>query len=473
MGRCLFPVQVARRNALSYNTQLSRGALGFRTRKLVDCMGEEYKELDGFHKRFEFDSSDPVQSVSGYLCDVVTVPCGKCVECLKNRRNDFALRVYREAQKYGSMSFVTLTYDNTSYPIAMRLIVTDRETGEISSVETARCIERNPKSVGDLSRFKVDLIRQKINDQKAGRSPRYVYFDAPFFDIDEQGRFDYKFQFTPSLCARDVQLWLKRARVRYEREYKVKLPNFSYACCGEYGPNTCRPHYHILFMGLPKLAVDRLAYDWQQTFGFTYVEHVKCVNDDGSDGFLRAARYVGKYVSKGSFECYSNRQKDTKSMRLLCSKHLGTELPSHLVSYFRCYDLYGEYDINTLELSKGGKLSSEHLKVLYNEVLKRSKFTFGEFTYQLPNVIKKKLWYEKTASGSFTASAVRKAFSAFAQVDFVQDLARKFSQNCSDFDSREFLSLVTEYESTKASNSAIAEHCGKVAYQKSLFSSIF
>lgn len=46
----------------------------------------------------------------------------------------------------------------------------------------------------------------------------------------------------PSLCKRDVQLFMKRLRKKLNKEIRFYL-------CGEYGENTHRPHYHAIIFG--------------------------------------------------------------------------------------------------------------------------------------------------------------------------------------------------------------------------------
>ena len=66
-----------------------------------------------------------------FACDEVTVPCGHCIECLKKRQNDLATRCIREAERRGSMHFVTLTYEDKYLPLSCSLEVINKDTGEI------------------------------------------------------------------------------------------------------------------------------------------------------------------------------------------------------------------------------------------------------------------------------------------------------------------------------------------------------
>lgn len=46
----------------------------------------------------------------------VTVPCGKCISCLSNRRVDWSFRLQQEWKHSKSASFLTLTYDRKHMP---------------------------------------------------------------------------------------------------------------------------------------------------------------------------------------------------------------------------------------------------------------------------------------------------------------------------------------------------------------------
>lgn len=46
----------------------------------------------------------------------MSVPCGKCLACLSNKRNDWSFRLEQEYKASRSAIFVTLTYDRAHYP---------------------------------------------------------------------------------------------------------------------------------------------------------------------------------------------------------------------------------------------------------------------------------------------------------------------------------------------------------------------
>lgn len=90
-----------------------------------------------------------------------------------------------------------------------------------------------------------------------------------------------------TLRKRDIQLFNKRLRIKFKRLYDIK---YRFFICGEYGPRTCRPHYHGLFFFNSKVSSNtfrRLCEDcWSN--GFIQVEKADA----------NASNYVSKYVTK-------------------------------------------------------------------------------------------------------------------------------------------------------------------------------
>lgn len=107
------------------------------------------------------------------------------------------------------------------------------------------------------------------------------------------------------LCKRDVQLFLKRLR-KAITPYKVR-----FFACGEYGPSTFRPHYHMLLFNFPNDKFD--AY--------------KTIVNKWSHGFITLSKvipahfsYIAKYCA--SYMDLPNYLRD-KAYRpfVLCSRH--------------------------------------------------------------------------------------------------------------------------------------------------------
>lgn len=385
------------------------------------------------------------------------VPCGKCSACLKRRQNDLAARCSAEAQRCGSMVFVTLTYDEEHLPLAVRLEHVDKTTGEVTYDYELKQLRRRDRYDVD-SDWTLEVLDSVC---RAGRVP-YRSITRDVVDIEDSL---YRVTITPSLCNRDVRLWLKRARVSYERVFRSKLPEFKYVVCGEYGNNdTKRPHYHLAFFGLHKEHVDFMVSLWQ--YGFKYVQWVNSINFDGTDGFSIAAKYIGKYMTKGKFDCQSVYDGFAFKSRICASKHLGGQLSLPLVSYFRCYDLIGEYDIDT-------PLSKDKLDILLRELPKRSSITIGKSVFVLPNTFKKQLWYVKDFDKVYRSSVVRMQIADALSSDSVHEYYSKLKKDYPDLSEGEISALVAKFKTEQKACFDLQNERGMFHLEKFYLSSKF
>lgn len=122
--------------------------------------------------------------------EVVTIPCGWCINCRIDKRNQWENRCLYEQKKHTTSTFLTLTYDNIGI---IPNLVKDRENNLRSTL-----------NYDDLSRF-IQRLRKKIK------------YDNP-----------------------------KNDNILIQHD-------FSYIAVGEYGGNGQlfdRCHFHILFFGL-------------------------------------------------------------------------------------------------------------------------------------------------------------------------------------------------------------------------------
>lgn len=337
----------------------------------------------------------------------IEVPCGKCIACLRNRQNAMVSRLYADASKYGTFVFVTLTYDEAHLPLAESVYRCSVETGECERVglpyvneEGKECVELKPRIIHG-HRVKDWKMSDQMRKIKPSRLPRYI--DKPIFEGKSIDGYTYFARVTPSACREDVRLWLKRCRVEYPRETGLDLPDWKYACVTEYGPRTCRPHYHLCFLGLPLHAVEWFVARWQ----YGKQKDVKLVsrfNKDNSDGYRLASQYIGKYMTKGKFECDSVKRAarycDAEKPRLIQSIGLGDELVKQLSSYMYAFDFVGKYDPKTLfSYDKNRYLTESEIRALVPVVCKRFTYTIGvseqtgkPIKYAVPRIIRQKVF---------------------------------------------------------------------------------
>lgn len=182
----------------------------------------------------------------------LTVPCGKCVECVKNKRNEWYFRTYQQVQetfaKRGYVYFDTLTYNDENIPRFSHFIDVDKY------------------NVGDFTCFNRDHFRDFIK------------------------------------------------RLRLYLKYHYKCNEFKYFLTSEYAVDprfTRRPHYHILFFVLCK--IDALSFSravaecWHYgiTDGLPYKETLHVLrhvysksNNNDFKLVTKACNYVAKYVNK-------------------------------------------------------------------------------------------------------------------------------------------------------------------------------
>lgn len=397
---------------------------------------------------------------------VMTVPCGKCMACVKVRQDSFACRINAEAVKRGSMCFVTLTYNDDNLPLAQTLWRVHRLTGEMEKLT-------DPELIAYCSKPDYYSYREDFKSIKASSFPRYLELEQ-FKD----GPWRYVVRITPSVCRKDVQNWLKRVRIKYAREFDKRL-DFSYAVCSEYGPRTCRPHYHLCFMGLDLETCEYFCREWK--FGFTQCKYVQRVNADGSDGFSAAANYVGKYVSKGVFKCDSEKDCTALQCRMMTSKGLGSSIVEKYRDYMLAFDMNGApYDPDTFWCDSIKRyLRRDEISNLIAEIPKRLAVSFdGVRYYAIPRVLRDKVFYveKKSSDGKYTYRRPSKLWKMV--VDSISRINaelhwREFEQFLSGYSPGKIREAVTAFNDIQEVSAKIANDSRVEDYQKQLAKSVF
>lgn len=369
--------------------------------------------------------------------DTLVVPCGKCINCLKNKQSSMVVRIKREAEKRGTLCFLTLTYDDDHLPLAQSLWSVNKDTGEY-------CLEV-PAEIISSGRFPDPVRLGQLKDIIPSDKPRYLDVPIPEFSLADPSK-DWFARITPSCCREDVRLWIKRARVAYKRAFDKDL-SMSYVSVQEYGPRTCRPHVHLAIMGISKDTLQWLARQW--TYGFTKVDFIDRIDskDKSRDPWSGVAFYIGKYMTKGKFECESVANGSSEKPRVCQSLGLGTADFESLKPYVACFDIFGKYDFNTLCLANGKRLSQHQLDVLCEEIPKRLVYKLNsKITLPFPRLIRDRIFFNKdkyekpvkTSIWYLVTLAIRNKYDNLHQRQFEEfcsaNMQRTLAENCVAFE---------------------------------------
>lgn len=225
--------------------------------------------------------------------------CGHCVNCLKQKANELAVRAFREFHGQ-SVAFLTFTYDNVHCPIQKLHYDIDTETGEI--LKESRSIVR------DASFF--ERAEYTIHRNKKMYSRRY----KPLIECNSIDALNFMSMdiLYPSVYYEDIKKLLKRFRQTFPK----KLSHF--ICVPEYGSLGYRPHYHFMCFGLDNTHLDYLAKHWDN--GTVDVRYPRS-SDFREIGKL--SMYIAKYCTKGKFDCPYIRQGYCIKPRRSVSEHFG------------------------------------------------------------------------------------------------------------------------------------------------------
>ena len=171
------------------------------------------------------------------------VSCGKCEACI-NKKGDYQSKMIdAEYKKHRFTLFFTLTYNNASIPCFKRF--TD-ENGFSRLIPIGR-IASDDGYFSSLPwhPFVTDdgIKRKKLSFHRNINATECVE-DSVFLPVIQNSNFDK--DVFGVLCKQDLIRFFKRFRKRLDEEFKREPHRISYYACGEYGPTTYRPHFHVL-----------------------------------------------------------------------------------------------------------------------------------------------------------------------------------------------------------------------------------
>lgn len=220
------------------------------------------------------------------------VGCGSCPACQELKRNSLSNRLALEEHRAKYCSFVTLTYDESHLPI----------------VDVSRLFSASDGEIVDLQQnydFNEDFSTPTVVNTEELRNSVILYnkhrsFYKANFSVNRN--VTYEDNQVAVLVNRHLQLFIKRFRKYVSKNYNEKI---RYYAIGEYGTQSLRPHWHILFF----YSSSQLARDFEnvQQFGtqsrpiqtpiflrsLWKFGHIDSKQTDGKAYF-----YVSSYVNK-------------------------------------------------------------------------------------------------------------------------------------------------------------------------------
>lgn len=302
-------------------------------------------------------------------CDL---PCGKCVECLKNKQNDWKIRSIEESKNWKHGYFFTLTYaeDNLPYYLPEFKFVDEHSSCEFTEASMLLARGKDVDYVHPYCKYSTVLSSDVSSWIKRWRTNCY------------------------RMRSRDFGLTI--SDIKKSKDYEHLKPKFSYFICSEYGPNgTHRPHYHgLLFTDMPRRYVASLFNDWRKNFGYVKISSLAYRNVGETNMASSAANYVSKYCCKGEF---ASRIEDIEHG--LCNP---------------CFTLVSNgYGLGYIERNKNyhivkskvdlGALNNNKPFTCYDidSIINRRHYFDGSYCYSLPRYYKERLFMEKIKRPKF------------------------------------------------------------------------
>ncbi len=197
------------------------------------------------------------------------VPCGKCDECLQRLEYKLGFAGVANLGKYEYVHSITLTYDEAHVPLAVRNIVVDTEKrlyGIFEGIEGYTVMNDDSLSLLGCDLRDVWNSRNKYSTDGlvwlGDVSPAPAFLESlrdfhfigilnesafldycQMYNCSKEGIFIYSY-LTAVADSSHLQNFIKTIRVYYERFFG-KAMDLTYTAVAEYGPLTCRPHYHV------------------------------------------------------------------------------------------------------------------------------------------------------------------------------------------------------------------------------------
>lgn len=238
--------------------------------------------------------------INKYTGQALYVPCGHCSSCLQSKASRRAAKIRNHfISNDANCYFITLTYDNLHVPfisydrlVSMHSNYFYRDFDSFSHAPICRLSDTSTElyQAQTLNKCAFDKFADVVLDSSEFDSLCDAKFlsndDIPYRDINGSlGGKRIGVLYKP-----DFVNFIKRLRINYERFYK-ESNDFKYFVCGEYGPTTHRPHFHLLLWS--RASYDRIVRSVLASWTFSDKNRLK----RGIEVARKPADYVSSYLN--------------------------------------------------------------------------------------------------------------------------------------------------------------------------------
>lgn len=351
--------------------------------------------------------------------------CGKCFNCLLQKRNQYLHRLFSEiSKKYLHSYFITLTFNDDSIyyvdsilkknndpmlpPYSYSLFFTPEQLNKLKN-------DFNPDYVDELSlNYSIDSsmdfrysLDYKDFNHLFGSNNNSLHLDTLYgnkqIKFNEANIYRFRTSFAPF---RSVQLFLKRFRKNFTKfcfSKKTEVSPLLYFCCQEYGPNTLRPHFHLLIFTNSTIFPNFISQSCKKfgrrkniytldswKFGFADVQRI----NDEEKVSTYIAGYINSFQILPSTHVVTNLFKTKHSHSLLLG--FRGDIFNKVIDFFRQYNAlfhsqsltpfnYKESMLNNFVLNEFKSISKSDLQKYLPRILSR---VYRQFPFQFLSISK-------------------------------------------------------------------------------------
>lgn len=257
----------------------------------------------------------------------ICVPCGHCADCNNKRAVRYTGMAINASQEHRYTYMITLKYDEVNVP---RMYLKEVD-------DMIYCIDITKRPMKTKGKFK----KLKTYGQVIHSFPKDEHFDEFYKKADIYSKMVAKkpFKNLRWCCAEDFQNFIKRLRFRFSQ---VLDSSFSFFAVSEYGPQTFRPHFHVLLFfddwRMFKYLREFIIKSWK--FGSLRTE-----SPDTNEG---VCSYVASYLNSTSHLPHYLNSKLTRP-RSFHSQFLGAKATAEIRDYVYNADgfAFDKVDIST------------------------------------------------------------------------------------------------------------------------------